>query len=87
MTQEAGRVERCAPPLAGIDRGEGPVVVLLHGQPGTSADWSAVVPLLADRFRVLAPDRPGYGRTAGPAAGFAGNAEAVLAHLDRAGVG
>ncbi|HET9071146.1 MAG TPA: alpha/beta hydrolase [Acidimicrobiales bacterium] len=87
MSPGTGQVERRAPTLAGVDRGEGPAVVLLHGQPGTSADWSAVVPLLADRFRVLAPDRPGYGRTAGPAAGFAGNAEAVLAHLDRAGVG
>jgi pimeloyl-ACP methyl ester carboxylesterase len=35
---------------------------------------------------VVAPDRPGYGRTGGPATGFAGNAEAVVALLDRLGV-
>lgn len=61
-------------------------MLLLHGQPGTSADWSEVVDLLAGRFRVLAPDRPGYGRTGGPAGDFDTNAAAVLSHLDRAGV-
>jgi pimeloyl-ACP methyl ester carboxylesterase len=63
-----------------------PAVVLLHGQPGSARDWGAVVPLLDDAFIVLTPDRPGYGRTGGPAAGFAGNATAVVDLLDRQGV-
>jgi 2-hydroxy-6-oxo-6-(2'-aminophenyl)hexa-2,4-dienoate hydrolase len=46
-----------------------PVVILLHGG-GAGADargnWSATIPRLADRFRVLAPEMPGFGRTAKP---------------------
>lgn len=63
--------------------GEGPAVVLLHGQPGTAGDWQWVAPRLDDRYRVVVPDRPGYGRTGGTATGFHGNAEAVVALLDR----
>ena len=66
--------------------GNGPAVLLLHGQPGSAGDWSRVATLLAGDFRVLAPDRPGYGRTGGPATGFAGNADAVVALLDRLGL-
>ena len=60
---------------ATIDRGSGPTVLLLHGQPGSGASWDPLTDLLADRFRVLAPDRPGYGRTTGEARGFTGNAD------------
>jgi pimeloyl-ACP methyl ester carboxylesterase len=72
--------------LSAIELGEGPAAVLLHGQPGSSGDWGPVARLLAPRMRVLAPDRPGYGRTGGPAAGFRENAGAVLEMLDEAGV-
>jgi pimeloyl-ACP methyl ester carboxylesterase len=61
-------------------------VVLLHGQPGTAGDWQWVVPLLAGRYHLVVPDRPGYGRTGGRATGFAGNAAAVIALLDRLGL-
>ncbi len=65
-------------------RGDGPTaVVLLHGQPGTAGDWRWVTPLLEDRYTVVIPDRPGYGRTGGPATGFAGNALATVELLDR----
>jgi pimeloyl-ACP methyl ester carboxylesterase len=63
--------------------GSGPAVVLLHGQPGTGDDWERVSRRLEDRFTLVAPDRPGYGRTGGSATGFAGNARAVLELLDR----
>lgn len=63
-----------------------PAVVLLHGQPGTGADWQWVTPLLESDFAVVVPDRPGYGATAGPATGFAGNAAAVAALMDRLGL-
>lgn len=72
--------------LSAIDTGDGPPAVLLHGQPGNSADWSPVTDRLRGRLRVIAPDRPGYGRTGGRAAGFRENAEAVVALLDRLGV-
>jgi pimeloyl-ACP methyl ester carboxylesterase len=65
--------------------GSGPPVVLLHGQPGTGADWQWVVPLLETDFSVIVPDRPGYGRTGGAATGFTGNARAVVGLLDRLG--
>lgn len=43
--------------------GAGPLVVLLHGSPGTSKAWLGVAERLADRFRVIAPNLPGYGET------------------------
>jgi pimeloyl-ACP methyl ester carboxylesterase len=64
--------------------GSGPVVVLLHGQPGGARDWELVVPLL-DGLSTLVPDRPGYDGTA--ARGFLGNARAVVELLDQHGVG
>ncbi|MDX2277341.1 MAG: alpha/beta hydrolase [Hyphomonadaceae bacterium] len=48
------------------DHGEGQVVVLLHGSaPGVSAysNWRAAMPVLAKRWRVIAPDIPGFGYT------------------------
>ncbi len=62
--------------------GRGPAVVLLHGQPGSAADWLPVSRLLAANFTVIVPDRPGYGRTGGRAGGFHDNASAVLDLLD-----
>lgn len=55
-------------------------MLLLHGQPGTRADWGGVEAGLDGRAEVVAVDRPGYDGT--PAAGFAGNARAALAALD-----
>jgi pimeloyl-ACP methyl ester carboxylesterase len=63
--------------LASTDRGDGPSVVLLHGQPGTGASWDRVSHLLEPEFRVLAPDRMGYGATAGHAVGLSENADVV----------
>ena len=50
--------------------GAGPPVLLLHGFPQTHIAWRAVAPLLAERFRVVCPDLPGYGASA-PAARYA----------------
>lgn len=69
--------------LQAIDAGEGPPVVLLHGQPGSAADWGPVIERLRGRLRIIAPDRPGYGRTGGSAAGFHENAAALIELLDR----
>ena len=43
------------------EAGSGPVVVLLHAFPLSSAMWSAQRDQLADRFRVLTPDLRGFG--------------------------
>jgi pimeloyl-ACP methyl ester carboxylesterase len=46
--------------------GSGPVVVLVHGMAGSSATWEQVIPRLAERFTVVAPDLPGHGESAKP---------------------
>ena len=43
--------------------GGGPVLVLLHGWPETWYSWHGVMPRLAKRFTVVAPDLRGVGRT------------------------
>lgn len=44
--------------------GRGPVVVLLHGGHGAWSHWILTIPTLAQRYRVLAPDMPGFGESA-----------------------
>ena len=61
-------------------------VVLLHGQPGSAADWRQVADRLPETLRVVAPDRPGYGASRQAAGGFVFNARAVLAELDARGI-
>jgi pimeloyl-ACP methyl ester carboxylesterase len=46
--------------------GEGPVIVLVHGITSSSETWERVIPPLAKRFTVLAPDLLGHGRSAKP---------------------
>jgi len=70
------------PPMATIDRGTGPTVLLLHGQPGMGSSWEPLIDLLEDDFRLVAPDRVGYGATAGEARGLAANAALAAQLLD-----
>jgi NAD(P)-dependent dehydrogenase (short-subunit alcohol dehydrogenase family)/pimeloyl-ACP methyl ester carboxylesterase len=44
----------------------GPTVVLVHGWPDSHVVWDGVVPLLADRFRVIRYDNRGVGKTSVP---------------------
>jgi haloacetate dehalogenase len=46
--------------------GDGPPVVLLHGHPRTHTTWHAVASVLAEHFRVVAPDLRGYGESSLP---------------------
>jgi pimeloyl-ACP methyl ester carboxylesterase len=46
--------------------GTGPVLVLVHGITSTSATWANVLPYLAERFTVVAPDLLGHGESAKP---------------------
>jgi pimeloyl-ACP methyl ester carboxylesterase len=61
-------------------------LVLLHGQPGSAADWVQVAERLPPQLHAVAADRPGYGSSELPAAGFAANARAVLDDLDARGI-
>jgi pimeloyl-ACP methyl ester carboxylesterase len=42
---------------------DAPVIVCVHGLGGSAVNWLAIAPLLADRFRLLAPDLAGHGLT------------------------
>jgi haloacetate dehalogenase len=53
--------------------GTGSPVLLLHGFPQTHYCWRDVVPRLADRFAVVAPDLRGYGGTSAPPGGPRGD--------------
>ena len=46
--------------------GSGPLMVLLHGIAGTSATWEGVMPRLAERHTVVAPDLLGHGASGKP---------------------
>jgi pimeloyl-ACP methyl ester carboxylesterase len=49
--------------------GDGPVVLLVHGMAGSSATWKHVIPALAQRFTVVAPDLLGHGESGKPRRG------------------
>jgi uncharacterized protein (TIRG00374 family) len=61
-------------------------LVLLHGQPGSPADWDAVLARLPANLHAVAKDRPGYGASRGNAGGFTVNAQVILDDLDERGV-
>jgi pimeloyl-ACP methyl ester carboxylesterase len=44
-----------------LKAGHGPAVILLHGYTQTSRMWRPIIPLLAQKFTVIAPDLPGVG--------------------------
>jgi len=43
--------------------GAGPGLMLVHGSPGSASAWQPVGQRLSDRFRIVAPNLPGYGGT------------------------
>jgi pimeloyl-ACP methyl ester carboxylesterase len=45
---------------------QAPRLVLLHGFPASSHQYRNLIPALADRFHVVAPDYPGFGNSAAP---------------------
>ncbi len=44
-----------------------PTIVLLHGFPSSSREFNTLIPLLAPRYHVIAPDYPGFGLSDAPA--------------------
>ncbi|MEP9368882.1 alpha/beta fold hydrolase [Xanthobacter sp. VNH20] len=53
-----------------LTAGEGDPVVLLHGVPQSSHEWQRIIPLLADRYSIVAPDLRGLGDSSRPATGY-----------------
>lgn len=53
-----------------VTAGSGPPVVLLHGWPQTWYEWRLVIPALAERYTVIAPDLRGLGDSSRPLTGY-----------------
>lgn len=53
-----------------VEGGQGEPVLLLHGMLETWAIWSRIMPRLADRYRVIAPDLRGFGGSEGTGTGY-----------------
>jgi pimeloyl-ACP methyl ester carboxylesterase len=49
-----------------VTAGAGFPVVLLHGWPQTWHEWRKIMPRLAERYRIVAPDLPGLGASSPP---------------------
>jgi pimeloyl-ACP methyl ester carboxylesterase len=45
---------------------DAPTVLLLHGFPSSSRMWDPLLPLLADKYHLIAPDYPGFGNSSAP---------------------
>ena len=60
--------------------GKGPAVILLHGYTQTSRMWRPIVPRLAERFTVIAPDLPGIGDSDIPKGGLDMKNAAIRIH-------
>ncbi len=63
-----------------LSAGQGPAVVLLHGYTQTSRMWKPIIPLLAERFTVIAPDLPGIGDSQIPSDGLDMKTAALRIH-------
>ena len=70
------------------DAGEGEVLLFIHGMAGSSATWRAVLPRLAKKYRVVAPDLLGHGESDKPRGDYSLGAFAVWLRdfLDELGV-
>jgi pimeloyl-ACP methyl ester carboxylesterase len=56
--------------------GDRPVLLLVHGMAGSSAAWRDVMPALARRYTVVAPDLPGHGESDKPRQDYSLGAQA-----------
>src|SRR5881296_2231458 len=63
-----------------ITGGHGAPLILLHGYAETSLMWKPIIPVLAERFTVIAPDLPGIGDSDVPADGLEMKSAAIRIH-------
>ena len=70
------------------DAGHGEVLLLIHGMAGSATTWRAVLPQLAKKYRVVAPDLLGHGESAKPRGDYSLGAFAVWLRdfLDELGI-
>ena len=96
MTQPLHRTHHRYAEIAGrqifyreAGRRDAPTIVLLHGTPASSHMYRNLIPALADRYHVIAPDYPGFGHSERPPVGefgytfdsLADHVDALLDHL------
>ena len=68
---------------------DAPTILLPHGYPSSSRQWDPLLPLLAERYHVVAPDYPGFGQSHAPSPAqysytfdnLAATMEGLVAHL------
>lgn len=75
-----------------VEAGDGPPLVLVHDALGSHELWERTAPALAERFRVIAPDLPGFGGSEKPdpqryAYGYDAFAESVFDLVAALGLG
>src|ERR1700677_4567234 len=63
-----------------LTAGHGTALILLHGYAETSRMWKPIIPVLAERFTVIAPDLPGIGDSDIPADGLDMKSAAIRIH-------
>ncbi|MCK4243173.1 MAG: alpha/beta hydrolase [Dehalococcoidia bacterium] len=68
--------------------GEGPPIILLHGFTGSHQDWALQIPVLSNKYRVMAMDHRGHGKSEAPSSPddysisiFARDVYGLLRHL------
>jgi pimeloyl-ACP methyl ester carboxylesterase len=60
--------------------GHGPSLILLHGYAETSRMWNPILPVLGEKFTIIAPDLPGIGDSEIPASGLDMKTAAIRIH-------
>src|SRR5271170_83967 len=63
-----------------LTAGKGPAVILIHGYTQTSRMWRPIIPRLAEKFTVIAPDLPGIGDSEIPKDGLDMKTAAIRIH-------
>jgi pimeloyl-ACP methyl ester carboxylesterase len=80
-----GKIASHTVPIEGVKlhyltEGHGPTLILLHGYTQTSRMWKPIIPPLAEKFTVIAPDLPGIGDSAIPKDGLDMKTAAIRIH-------
>jgi pimeloyl-ACP methyl ester carboxylesterase len=61
--REPAAVQLPEGPVFVADEGRGPVLLAVHGVPGSHRDFRWLAPVVRERVRIVRPDLPGFGRT------------------------
>src|SRR5580658_4170637 len=83
--QDANAINSRTAEVAGVSihyltAGHGPALILLHGYTQTSRMWRPIIPQLAGKFTVIAPDLPGIGDSSIPKDGMDMKTAAIRIH-------